>query len=82
MARAIAVCEECGKEFHLVDEEIQVPPFIMLNVVPNRRPYLTSWADWIEHVTSHCKNCRIMTPPQSCMNDYLKKEARWNASHS
>ena len=42
------------------------------NIIPKKVLY--TWADWVEHLATHCPECRYSRPPRDCVRD-LEKHA-------
>jgi hypothetical protein len=41
---------------------------------------LKTWVDWVEHLATHCQNCRIRNTPPDCINDYNRKKLQYENS--
>ena len=73
------ICTVCNCTFSIYDDEIPILPTMNLNRLFNRKNTpitLNKWEDWIDHVISHCPECRFPNPPISCLLDYDKHVER------
>ena len=82
---ASSICFKCGKSYFLHPLDVAVLPNMALREVkrsPGHQPkkILTSWTDWIEHISLFCEDCRYSRPPSKCLDDWdnhfaeIKKE--------
>lgn len=76
MSRGIssAICYECLDRFFINSEEILIPSNMTRLSKNNTDP--VTWADWIQHYTTHCPKCRLNKVPESCLNDLARYTAR------
>ena len=75
MSTVTAVCEDCGVRFFLSNEEAELLPTMRPISKASKKPYLTTWAEWVFHISTHCVECRFSQPPTSCLKD-LKKHTQ------
>lgn len=62
-------CIECGVSFCVKGDDVEVLPSMKPTKGWKRGDPLTTWADWVMHVQTHCPDCRIIMPPPDCIND-------------
>jgi hypothetical protein len=62
-------CQECGSSFYVKGDEVAVLPSMQPTRGWRKGDPLTTWADWVMHVQTHCPDCRIIVPPPDCIND-------------
>ena len=70
-----AACLRCRQSYLLNGDDMYAPPGLRLNG-PNVRPKaeLTTWADWLQHISTFCPACRYSEPPRACQDDLRRIE--------
>ena len=75
-----SICCKCGLSYVITHDEQGVIPNINLNflVKTQFKPkiVLATWSDWIEHIFSHCHECRYEQPPRACRQDFERVSER------
>ena len=72
----MGVCEECGYTFILTKDECA----ILTTMRPGIRKQddapriIRNWADWVEHCSTHCPECRYPSPPRHSQEDLDKHQ--------
>jgi hypothetical protein len=69
---AMSVCVKCGGSFTVTSDEQIIPHSMRMNKDATAKVVLKTWADWVDHASSHCGECRYSQPPRLCVAD-LKK---------
>lgn len=71
-------CSKCGCTFSLFSDETKLLPG--MKIAPSGRflpkKILYTWVDWVEHLATHCPDCRIRVIPKACELDYQKQKER------
>jgi hypothetical protein len=62
---SICVCVDCNCSFTISLEDCKITK--NMNVLPLRQNSpekpIINMADWVEHISTHCPNCRYPAPP-------------------
>jgi hypothetical protein len=78
--KSISICEKCGESFIIDLSECQILP----GMRPTNRKQdsdprpIRTWVDWIDHVSTHCRNCRYPQPPLQAVGDLERYQKRRN----
>lgn len=76
---ANGMCTECGVGFTFDPAEFETFPTMNWTRYETHggAPHvLRTWIDWIEHCSSRCALCRYCEPPDACLRDYRRHQAR------
>ena len=78
-----AVCVQCNSTFTLHEEQMRLLPTMRVKRKKrNADQMLHTWADWVEHVCTHCPNCRMERPPIDCVDDLTIHAQAYAQNHS
>ncbi len=68
-------CDKCGSTYSLHTSETKLLPGMIIGKGGRIKikNILRTWADWVEHLATHCPNCRYSRIPPDCLKDYNKK---------
>ncbi len=73
--KSLCVCENCYMTYFIDMDDCRLLPTM------RARPYTAkeqrnkidkppkTWSDWVDHISTHCPDCRIQIIPQSCVGD-------------
>jgi hypothetical protein len=75
-------CDKCGCTFSLFKEETKLLPNMLISTHGKlkAKKILKTWTDWVEHLATHCQNCRIRIIPPDCLKDYDRKKLQYEQS--
>ena len=76
MPAAACVCVKCYSTYMVLDQELELPMNDRMQLDPKPKKVLVTWEDWIEHLITHCPNCRFSRPPRSCVQDLQRRKRR------
>ena len=67
----LAVCEKCGETFIMNISDIALMPGMRprLRKQDDKPRPIHTWADWIEHISNNCPDCRFAKPPTGAVED-------------
>jgi hypothetical protein len=67
----ISICDTCGDTFTInLDEMVIIPgTHPMVRKQNQESKPIRSWADWVEHISTHCPTCRYPAPPIQALED-------------
>lgn len=74
-------CMRCGATFSIFNEELKLLPTMKIgqNGRLNPKKILKTWTDWVEHLATHCPDCRIRVIPPECLQDYEQKKKTYDS---
>jgi len=75
-------CVECGMSFYEKGYAVGVMPSMRPVKKWQRGDPLTTWADWVMHIQTHCPDCRIVVPPPDCVNDLRAQLSEFRHANS
>lgn len=69
MATVLCICKSCNSTYYCKDELYIFAHKNNMRLIRNKQTPIT-WQDWLEHISSHCDDCRLKIIPSSCLQDY------------
>lgn len=71
MSNSRCRCVKCYCSYSLFEDEMKLLPTMRVGANGNikKKVVLTTWVDWVEHIATHCPECRYSRPPKDCVND-------------
>lgn len=73
---ANSICLICGNSFTVSNNEMPMLPDVKSHVFlrpPVAFDKIYTWDDWVKHITSYCRLCRLPSPPPKAKEDYQKR---------
>ena len=73
-------CDKCGNTYSLFTSETKLLPGMVVGKGGRitKKPYLKTWVDWVEHIATHCPDCRYRRIPPDCLKDHEKQQKLYN----
>lgn len=68
---SISICEKCGNSFIIDLDNCKVFPGMHMRIrKQGEEPHpIDTWADWIDHISTYCPECRFPQPPTHAIED-------------
>lgn len=69
-------CDKCGNTYSLFTSETKLLPGMLVGKGGrmHKKQFLKTWVDWVEHIATHCPDCRYRRIPPDCLKDYEKQQ--------
>lgn len=68
-------CNNCYCTYSLFSSETKLLPGMVIGKGGKikKKEVLKTWSDWVEHIATHCPDCRYQRIPPDCLKDYERQ---------
>ena len=69
-------CDKCSNTYSLFTSETKLLPGMIVGKGGKiqKKQFLKTWIDWVEHIATHCPDCRFRRIPPDCLKDHEKQQ--------